>query len=333
MRIGLTHNTLCHPRRRNSIVARYLNIQDALSLTCTCMHFQTINLNYFFKTLTDRDFNNPGRYRVPTSILTYDDNGSIVIDDESSGPDGRKCVPIDYYAAYIFSLTRSLEMEYYHLLNVKEVSQRCRNFIKHGSSGAGGGELLGAIFDLIAVEDKRIANAISNKRQNAMKTVVVRRGERFAEFRRKERRAGGAKPLSFIPLDMSFDSIAPGPMELKLEGANHEGFLGYVVNLVKLRPEHEHLRYTVLWALFKDLSVWKDKESVVECARRLGLKTTDIYHCSLDHICEPLVMIKGDFKGRTGDTKIELEIDTALQKYRKTKDHLTRVIREKSCRK
>lgn len=40
------------------------------------------------------------------------------------------------------------------------------------------------------------------------------------------------------------------------------GFLGYAVRLLRLRPQHESLRWTVLYALFKDLAVFETKEQV-----------------------------------------------------------------------
>ena len=92
-----------------------------------------------------------------------------------------------------------------------------------------------------------------------MKTVVVKSGRAFMEFRRKE---PAARPMSFIPLDMSFDTIAPGPEDLPLKVGLHPGFRGYAIDLIDLRPEHQHLRMSVCWALFKDLAIFDDLESV-----------------------------------------------------------------------
>ena len=60
---------------------------------------------------------------------------------------------------------------------------------------------------------------------------------------------------------MSFDNIAPGPLDLPLQVGKTEGFRGYAIDLIDLRPEHQHLRMSVFWALFKDLAVFDDEES------------------------------------------------------------------------
>ncbi|CAN0584234.1 unnamed protein product, partial [Laminaria digitata] len=59
------------------------------------------------------------------------------------------------------------------------------------------------------------------------------------------------------------------------------GFLGYAVRLVRLRPEHESLRWTVLFALFKDLAVFETtgQAEAVRARRPDGR----LFYCALDY--------------------------------------------------
>jgi hypothetical protein len=137
-----------------------------------------------------------------------------------------------------------------------------------------------------------------------MSTVVVRTGAAFMDFRSREAAAG---PMSFLPLDMAFDAIAPGPMDLPLDEGRHPGFLGYVVDLVELRPGQEHLRMSVVWALFKDLAVFSTEASALAAARSLGRPEPELFRCCLDvsaALPDPAVMIAsggGEWPARTGE--------------------------------
>jgi hypothetical protein len=142
------------------------------------------------------------------------------------------------FDTYLRLYTKKLEQQYYQVVSLKALHIRMSNFIKDRSSKKGQ-ELVGCIFDLIKIENPDIARAIAIRRQRAMKTVIVRTGNAFMEFRRKE---PNSRPLSFLPLDMSFDTIAPGPLDLPLQVGKIEGFRGYAIDLIDLRPEHQHLR-------------------------------------------------------------------------------------------
>jgi hypothetical protein len=122
----------------------------------------------------------------------------------------------------------------------------------------------------------------------------------FMEFRRKENLS---LPLSFLPLDMSFDIIAPGPLDLPLTSSNTPGFVGYAINLIMLRDEHEHLRMSVVWALFKDLSVFIDEKSAREAEEKIGRQ---LFWCSIKEaklLPDPPIMVASGemgWYGRTG---------------------------------
>ncbi|CAM9285029.1 unnamed protein product, partial [Pylaiella littoralis] len=59
------------------------------------------------------------------------------------------------------------------------------------------------------------------------------------------------------------------------------GFLGYAVRLLQLRPEHEPLRWTVLFALFVDLVVFETTEQAE--AVRSRVPDRRLFYCALDH--------------------------------------------------
>lgn len=60
----------------------------------------------------------------------------------------------------------------------------------------------------------------------------------------------------------------PDLLPLSPETPAPAGFLGYAVRLMELRPEHEPLRWTVLFALFVDLVVFETTEQVIQQKNR-----------------------------------------------------------------
>lgn len=55
------------------------------------------------------------------------------------------------------------------------------------------------------------------------------------------------------------------------------GFVGYAVRLLQLRSEHESLRWTVLFTLFKDLAVFETTEQVTTRSHGQKRKSADAY--------------------------------------------------------
>lgn len=175
-----------------------------------------------------------------------------------------------------------------------------------GGARGGNDGVIGLLSDLVTIPDVRIARALSHKRRAALSTVVVHSDEVIFEFRRRGLHIG---PVNFLPLStLRLENPTPlAPLLLPLllppaarntaaaggngcrgpgdreevEGAGllplapetptPAGFLGYAVRLLHLRPEHEALRWTVLFALFKDLVVFETTEQVNEetCAHQL----------------------------------------------------------------
>ena len=213
------------------------------------------------------------------------------------------------YELYIFNYTRSLEQTYYQLSSIRPLHYRLSSFIRSPISNKGE-ELIGCIFDLIRIDNPDIARAVSIRRQVAMKTVVVRSGRQFMEFRRKEQ---NARPMSFLPLDMAFDSIAPGPEDLPLKIGVHDGFRGYAIDLIDLRPEHQYLRMSVCWALFKDLAIFTDLDSARRAAKQCGQEK--LFYATIKEAkalpSPPILIQSKGFLPRTGDYNHQLLLERA----------------------
>ncbi len=167
-----------------------------------------------------------------------------------------------------------------------------------GSSGVNNGGVIGILADLVTIPDVRIARALSYKRRAALSTVIVDNDKVLFDFRRRGIHTG---PVNFLSVStLLLDNPTPlAPLQLPLllpppartnagggfapnedtfsnargegvvgllppapEAPAPAGFLGYAVRLLRLRPEHESLRWTVLYALFKDLAVFETKEQV-----------------------------------------------------------------------
>ncbi|CAM9399400.1 unnamed protein product [Hapterophycus canaliculatus] len=190
-----------------------------------------------------------------------------------------------------------------------------------GGSGGGDGNdgVIGLLSDLVTIPNVRIARALSHKRRAALSTVVVHSDKVIFDFRRRGLHTGPVNflPLSTLRLENPTPLaplllpllLPPAPRNtaaggnngghaledrrggVEVEGAGllplapetptPAGFLGYAVRLLHLRPEHEPLRWTVLFALFKDLVVFETTEQ----AEAVRIRTPDqrLFYCALDH--------------------------------------------------
>lgn len=153
--------------------------------------------------------------------------------------------------------------------------------------------MIGLVSDLCAIPDPRIARAVSHKRRAAMVTAVVTNEDVIYDFRRSGLYKG---PLNFLPLRTLqlahplAGAFAPAEREDREEGVllppapetpPPPGFLGYAVRLMRLRPEHEQLRWTVLYTLFKDLAVF---ETAAQAEAVRGRTTNGtLFYCALDY--------------------------------------------------
>lgn len=179
-------------------------------------------------------------------------------------------------------------------------TQRARESLQTYATKYGGG-VIGLVSDLGIIPDQRVARAVSNFRRPAMSSAVVATEQVVYDFRCRGLYSG---PLNFLPIrTLMFEhfgaamgmgaisnalggSRVPGMGAIDVlpsapESPAPEGFLGYVVRLIQLRPEHEPLRWTVLFAVFKDLAVFEcEAQAKVFKAR---MPNQRLFYCSLDY--------------------------------------------------
>lgn len=174
----------------------------------------------------------------------------------------------------------------------------------HRRDNRGGGRrfgrgVVGLVSDLGTISDPRIACAVSTRRRAAMSTVIVTDEGVIRNFRRSGLYIG---PVNFLPLTAlhqvppALSAVLAGWVDdnvlgrgrgsvllpLAPETPSPPGFLGYAVRLLQLRPEHEPLRWTVFFALFKDLVIFETTDQAE--AVRVRAPNQKLYYCALDYV-------------------------------------------------
>lgn len=196
------------------------------------------------------------------------------------------------------------EEEACNLRSTRDVRESLEAYTCRGGTG-----VVGMASDIASLPDPLISRAVSRKRRAALWSVVVTDERVIQEFRRRDLHRG---PLNFLPIrTLQHDHVAlltaateggvaaggidRGGREMLLPMAPETpapaGFLGYVVRLLRLRAEHEHLRWTFFYAIFKDLMVFES--AVLAEALRARTPGGHLFYCSLNHVgtdSEPAVM-------------------------------------------
>ena len=104
-------------------------------------------------------------------------------------------------------------------------------------------------------ENEKISKAVSLQRGPALLTVIIK-DMSVVENYRNSVSEGQQIPISFLPIDAtSKDEMSASKIDSLDRNITSPGFIGYVIDLLKLRKEHEYLRYTVMWTLFTDVMV------------------------------------------------------------------------------
>lgn len=193
-------------------------------------------------------------------------------------------------------------------------TQRARESLQTYATKHGGG-IIGLVSDLGYIPDQRIARSVSSMRRAAMSSAVVANERVVYDFRCRGLYSG---PLNFLPIrtlllehpgasatgssdGAGVDGDGSGPNDVAamgiggggaaVPGANDllplapeapapDGFLGYVVRLMHLRREHEYLRWTVLFAVFKDMAVFESEAQAEAVKKRMPNQR--LFYCALD---------------------------------------------------
>ena len=127
----------------------------------------------------------------------------------------------------------------------------------------GGEGIVGVLADIAWVKDESIAKTISRKRFMAMATIITSSECDITRFKADNKNLLGA--TSFMPYSTAVRSInGTAHVDMLQRDVLAPGFLGYVVNLICLKPKHEYLRYTVFWIIFKNLMIFDTVANMFE---------------------------------------------------------------------
>ena len=150
-------------------------------------------------------------------------------------------------------------------------------------------DIVGAISNLIRFDDDNVARCISLFRPQASNIVVMRSQESVLRF--KLSRSNGVpvpfNGISYITLDSDFDCLRtssgfPSGIDALPDARDEEGFIGYAVRLARLRKQHEYLRSTVLWTIFRNLMVFETSAAGTRYAERHKMDGTVVWTTGLD---------------------------------------------------
>ena len=149
--------------------------------------------------------------------------------------------------------------------------------------------IIGMVCDVGYLEDPVVAAVLSRKRYMTMLTVLTNNEcdvHRFKKAMTTSHEAAVSRIRSFLPVMSAKGILVDSDLE-RVIGSNASssfdipGFIGYAVKLIQLRKEHEHMRYSVFWGLFRDLMVFQTRE----LADRYGATLTLLEHSKFWFTC------------------------------------------------
>jgi hypothetical protein len=181
------------------------------------------------------------------------------------------------YIGYLKLVLQRLEDE---LANATAVDRFAQGLCAYTSKRSDHG-IIAMVCDLAIFDDRAMALAVSLKRQCALTTVLVKNAKVVMDFRAQGTVRG---PMAFLPLTACEN--APDTVQLitpKLaSGDTPSGFIGFAVDLIRLKEEHEHLRASVLKAtVFKDLQVWASEDNMLQFMRQAPTQAR-LHYVALD---------------------------------------------------
>jgi hypothetical protein len=179
------------------------------------------------------------------------------------------------YLGYIKLVLQRMEDE---LANAEAVDRFAKGLCEYTSSKKTNHGIIAMVCDLAIFDDRAVALAVSLKRQCALTTVLVEDSKVVMDFRQAGHFRG---PMAFLPLSACVNapdtvSIVPPTMT---NGDPPPGFIGFAVDLIRLKQEHEYLRMSVLKAnVFKDLQVWASEDQALRYMRETSRSRADQLH-------------------------------------------------------
>ena len=189
------------------------------------------------------------------------------------------------YYLFIHHHNLDLNNEIAHLNAAKGIYEAIYLYNRYYSRG-----IIGIVSDLAWLDDIRVARALSRKRFMAMVTLIMERDEDIIALKRAVHgRVHGIS--SFLTVEsVSRAAQADNSIDVLSQHIGFPGFMGYAVNLIKLREEHEYLRRTVFWSLFRDLMVFETRVSKLEFKSLLEPQALkDFWGVALDDYSEDIL--------------------------------------------
>ena len=228
-----------------NVLYRYGTAQLIRSLSLTCKDY---------KQYCDRS-------KVWRTAL-YMDISSVLAHTLSQGESATRIV--DWKKAYKEALFQKYKSEFIHMLTLEQAMkavkeyQRCRLSEKD--------DIIGLVADIVMFDDPDVARCLSEKRQQGLNMLLIK--DRHALRRFKDSRKYGVLvpfDLAYMVMDTDFSSLYRMTSYCDVKNIedlpkiqNEPNFLGYAIHLVRLRPEHEHLRSTLLFSMvFLNLMVFR----------------------------------------------------------------------------
>lgn len=143
--------------------------------------------------------------------------------------------------------------------------------------------IIGLVCNIGNMPTKEISIAIGERRKYAMYSCLVQNMDSAIQFRRSS--CNIHEGLSFMPVSGS--TSRNDQMTLEMNYSERDlyyeytkilpGFIGRAIDLLKLDPEYEFLRYGVLKSMvYRNITVWKNKESLENAVIELAKRKTSI---------------------------------------------------------
>jgi hypothetical protein len=184
------------------------------------------------------------------------------------GKDHIQCQQVagNSYAKFLHNHLTITDHELQHVKSLAHCYQALSIYYSRNTNCHG---VYGMVCDLFWADNERIAMALSRNRYWALPTIIVDTEQRVYEFKRVTSSCVRNGPASFLTLSMAAQSFQDASEEYRFMDNDPvmkavPGFIGYAINLLRMKKEMEFLKFTVLPILFKNLMVFEtveDKEN------------------------------------------------------------------------
>ena len=159
---------------------------------------------------------------------------------------------------YFERLFYSSQTEFRHFQSIQWYYAAIHMYNSKYTSG-----VVGLLSDIGWVNDDKLAKILSRKRFMTMHTVITNTMKDVHNFKAITLRLGQEGPHSFLPLE-ALQHMHPTEYNTIMNNAiETPGFINYAVNLIQLKPEHEYLRWTAYYGVFRDLMVFERRVDVI----------------------------------------------------------------------